>query len=105
MIFDLLLCASSSLKLTQYLMTYWRVLATVYLRIYLFNFDIRRIFNVLRSSSSAPTPFFIKTSTQNVLIVLIFMKHSSLLTEKVNFDVYDSLLLVQVVYICQVTFL
>ena len=48
-IIDLLLYASSSL--------YWIVLATVYLHFYLLNFDIRRIFDILRSSSSAPTPF------------------------------------------------
>ena len=60
MIFDLLLYAPSSLKLTQYLLTYWLVLANVYLHFYLLNFDIRHIFDVLRSSPSAPTPFFCK---------------------------------------------
>ena len=48
-----------------------------------------------------PYPFFIKTS----LLFVIFMKHSFLLTAKVTFDIDNSLLLVQVVYICQVTFL
>ena len=37
--------------------------------------------------------------------VLISMKHSFLLTTKIASDVDNSLLLVQVVYICQVTFL
>ena len=67
--FELLLYASSSLKLTKHLLRYWIDLATVYLHFYHLNFDIRRIFNVLGSSSSTPTPFFTKTSTQNVLIM------------------------------------
>ena len=88
MLFDLLLYASSSLKLTLYLLTYWIVSVTVYLYFYLLIFDIRRIFDVLQSSSSAPTPFFIKTGKVSAskcsYYILIPMKHSLLLTAKVT---------------------
>ena len=70
--FDLLLYASSSLKLTKHLLRYWIDLATVYLHFYLLNFDIRRIFNVLRSSSSTPTPFLQKLVLKMFLLCLNF---------------------------------
>ena len=44
---------------------------TIYLHFYLLIFDIQRIFDVLRSSSSVPTPFFIKTG--KVLSLKMFL--------------------------------
>ena len=60
MIFHLLLYASFSFKLIKYLLTYWIVFGTVYLHFDLLIFDILRIIDILRSSSSAPTSFSLK---------------------------------------------
>ena len=88
------------------LLTYWVVLATVYLHFYHLNFDYSTYFQCSTEFVQYPYAFFIKTITQKCsYYVLIFVKHSFLLTVKVTFGVDNSLLLVQVVYICQITFL
>ena len=53
-----------------------------------FEFWYSTYFRCSTEFAQCPYAFFIKTSTQNVLYyVLIFMKHSFLLTAKITFDV------------------
>ena len=64
-----------------YLLTYWIVFAILYLHFYLLFFDILQIFDILRSSYSAPKLFFQKISKLFSLkmFLLCFIVHETVL--------------------------
>ena len=64
-----------------------------------FEFWYSTYFRCSTEFAQCPYAFFIKTSTQNVLYyVLIFMKHSFLLTAKITFDVDNSVTCTSCIY-------
>ena len=78
-----------------YLLTYWIVFAILYLHFYLLFFDILQIFDILRSSYSAPKLFSKKSvnfsASKCFYYVLLCMKQSYLLTAKITPDVNNSM--------------
>ena len=90
---------------------YWHIWSFLPQFIYIFTFWflIFDVFSMFYGVHQVPLHLFYRlvkfSASKCFYYVLISMKHSFLLTAKIASDVDNSLFFVQVVYICQVTFL